>query len=86
MVTIPDATEVRSPYFDFLVFIARAQYRDPLHLLLEYIMKVSATVSYHHLNSNMAQRAPDCHMAVVHDDDLERVLRVGNSTVSEDRE
>ena len=32
----------------------------------------------------MAQRAPDCHMAVVHDDDLERVLGVGDSTVRED--
>ena len=53
MVTTPSATEVRLLCFDFLVFIARAQYRDPLHLLLECITKVSATVSYHHLNYNV---------------------------------
>jgi hypothetical protein len=32
------------------------------------------------------QRAPACDMAVVHDDDLERILGVGDRTVSEDRE
>ncbi|KAH9170393.1 hypothetical protein EDB89DRAFT_1301200 [Lactarius sanguifluus] len=34
------------------------KYRDPLHVLLEYI----------------AKQAPDCDMALVHDDDLERIL------------
>ena len=33
----------------------------------------------------MAQREPDCDMAVVHDNDLGRVLGAGDSTVSEDR-
>jgi len=44
------------------------EYRDPLHLLLEYI----------------TTRAPDCDMAVVHDDDLEQILRVGDRTSLED--
>ncbi|KAH9165393.1 hypothetical protein EDB89DRAFT_304379 [Lactarius sanguifluus] len=36
--------------------------QDPLHVLLEYI----------------AKRAPHCEMALVHDNDLERILRVGD--------
>ncbi|KAI9448133.1 hypothetical protein H4582DRAFT_65681 [Lactarius indigo] len=44
------------------------EYRDPLLVLLDYI----------------AQRAPHCDMALVHDDDLERILGVGDRTVSED--
>ena len=28
------------------------------------------------------QQAPDCDMALVHDDDLERILRMGDGTVS----
>ena len=28
--------------FDFLVFIVRSKYHDPLHVLLDYIAKVSA--------------------------------------------
>ncbi len=31
------------------------------------------------------QRAPHCDMALVHDDDLDRILAVGDRTVSEDR-
>ncbi|KAH8998274.1 hypothetical protein EDB86DRAFT_3076119 [Lactarius hatsudake] len=38
------------------------EYRDPLHVLLEYI----------------AKSAPHCDMALVHDDDLERILGVGD--------
>jgi hypothetical protein len=32
----------------------------------------------------MVQRMPDCDMALVHDDDLEQILRVNNGTVSKD--
>ncbi len=32
----------------------------------------------------MLQRAPHCDMALVHDDDLDRILAVGDRTVSED--
>ncbi|KAH9021279.1 hypothetical protein EDB83DRAFT_2431738 [Lactarius deliciosus] len=42
----------------------RSKYRDPLHILLDYI----------------AKRAPGCDMAVVHDDDLERILGVGDGS------
>ncbi|KAI9441134.1 hypothetical protein BJY52DRAFT_504602 [Lactarius psammicola] len=38
------------------------EYRDPLHVLLDYI----------------AERAPHCDFVLVHDDDMERVLRVGD--------
>ncbi|KAH9038288.1 hypothetical protein EDB84DRAFT_1437254 [Lactarius hengduanensis] len=38
------------------------EYQDPLDVLLEYI----------------AKRAPHCEMALVHDDDLERILGVGD--------
>ncbi|KAH8998264.1 hypothetical protein EDB86DRAFT_825160 [Lactarius hatsudake] len=44
------------------------KYRDPLHVLLEYI----------------AKQAPDCDMALVHDDDLERILGAGDRPVSEE--
>ena len=30
------------------------------------------------------QQAPHCDMALVHDDDLERILLVGDGTVSDD--
>ncbi|KAI9450278.1 hypothetical protein BJY52DRAFT_1215556, partial [Lactarius psammicola] len=40
------------------------EYRDPLHVLLDYI----------------AQQAPHCDMALVHDDDLERILGVSDRT------
>ncbi|KAH9066169.1 hypothetical protein EDB87DRAFT_1589299, partial [Lactarius vividus] len=40
------------------------KYQDPMHVLLEYI----------------AKQVPDCDMALVHDDDLERVLRAGDRT------
>ncbi|KAH9162082.1 hypothetical protein EDB89DRAFT_670414 [Lactarius sanguifluus] len=40
------------------------EYRDPLHVLLEY----------------MSEEAPDCDFVLVHDDDLERILRVSNGT------
>ncbi|KAI0248894.1 hypothetical protein BJV78DRAFT_1232297 [Lactifluus subvellereus] len=43
------------------------KYRDPLHLLLDYIAEV---------------RAPDCDMVLVHDDDLERIEGIGDGTVS----
>ncbi|KAI9456876.1 hypothetical protein BJY52DRAFT_536751 [Lactarius psammicola] len=39
-------------------------YRDPLHVLLEYI----------------AERTPNCDLVLVHDDDLDRLRRVGNGT------
>jgi hypothetical protein len=32
------------------------------------------------------QQAPNCDMALVHDDDLERILRIGDGTVSKDHE
>ena len=34
------------------------------------------------LTWTVPQRAPDCELALVHDDDLERILGVGNGTVS----
>ncbi|KAH9066175.1 hypothetical protein EDB87DRAFT_1732214 [Lactarius vividus] len=41
------------------------EYQDPLHVLLEYI----------------AERAPhNCDLALVHDDDLDRILRAGDRT------
>lgn len=68
----------------------RLKYRDPLHILLEYIAKVSALhVMFRFVTVLIpprVQRAPACDMAVVHDDDLERILGVGDRTVSEDRE
>ena len=32
----------------------------------------------------VVQEAPNCDMALVHDDDLERILRTGDGTVSKD--
>ncbi|KAH9031012.1 hypothetical protein EDB85DRAFT_1389381 [Lactarius pseudohatsudake] len=40
------------------------KYKDPLHVLLEYI----------------AERAPDCDLVLVHDDDLDRLCRTGDGT------
>ena len=71
--------------FDFLVFIVRSKYHDPLHVLLDYIAKVSADVPFVFIFVTIliltwtVQRAPDCDMALVHDDDLERILEVGSS-------
>ncbi|KAI9445965.1 hypothetical protein H4582DRAFT_2163098, partial [Lactarius indigo] len=38
----PVVAKVRLLFFGFPVFMARSKYRDPLHVLLEYIAKVSA--------------------------------------------
>ena len=66
----------------------RSKYRDPLHVLLEYIASVS--VMFHNVTALISympwtmQQAPHCDMALVHDDDLERILLVGDGTVSDD--
>jgi hypothetical protein len=64
----------------------RLKRRDPLHVLLDYIATVSAAsamFSSHDDVNLYAQRAPGCHMALVHDDDLVPILGVGDVTVSE---
>ena len=65
----------------------RSKRRDPLDVLLEYIATVStADTCRVSLRDDViywtVQRAPSCDMALVHDDDLARILKVGEGTVS----
>ncbi|KAH8993421.1 hypothetical protein EDB92DRAFT_401933 [Lactarius akahatsu] len=63
----PDARgDDPEPEMELVSIPSITESRDPLHVLLDYI----------------TTRAPDCDMALVHDDDLERILRVGDGTVS----
>lgn len=62
---------------------------DPLHVLLKYIANVSAACimpTLHYVTTLIltltVQRAIECHLALVHDDDLERILEMGDGTVS----
>ena len=54
----------------------RLKYQDPLHVLLQYIEEVSILVILYcayPITTDVKQRAPDCDMALVHDDDLARI-------------
>ena len=59
----------------------RSKRQDPLHVLLEYIATVSTDTCYIFtlILTWTVQRAPsDCDMALVHDDDLVRILEDEN--------
>lgn len=63
-----------------------SKYRDPLHILLEYIAEVS-TVNLLSLRSILIiwaeQSAPDdCDIVLVHDDDLALLDGFGDDSVS----
>ncbi|KAH9179803.1 hypothetical protein EDB89DRAFT_517062 [Lactarius sanguifluus] len=58
----------REPEMEVVPIAGVTEYRDPLLVLLDCV----------------AQRAPQCDMALVHDDDLEQILGVSDRTVSED--
>ncbi|KAH9163728.1 hypothetical protein EDB89DRAFT_482398 [Lactarius sanguifluus] len=61
----PDRENDRGPEKKVVSIPGFTEYQDPLHVLLKHI----------------ANHAPDCDMALVHDDDLERIMGVGDSTV-----
>ena len=67
----------------------RSKCRDPLHVLLEYIATVSVADDFHYATTlilmRSVQRAPNCDMALVHDDDLVQILGAGDGTVSKGR-
>ena len=63
----------------------RSKRQDPLHVLLEYIATVSAAgicYIFTLILTWTVQRAPDCDMVLVHDDDLARILQAGDGNVS----
>ncbi|KAI9435634.1 hypothetical protein BJY52DRAFT_1389651 [Lactarius psammicola] len=63
----PDPSEHDSePELEVVSIPRYTKYRDPLHVLLEYI----------------AKQAPGCKFALVHDDDLDRLRRVSDGAVS----
>ncbi|KAF8477776.1 thioredoxin-like protein [Russula ochroleuca] len=55
------------PDLEVVSIPATSKYRDPLQILLDYI----------------AERAPDCDMFLIHDDDLKRIDGIGNGTSPE---
>ncbi|KAH9072147.1 hypothetical protein EDB83DRAFT_2571938, partial [Lactarius deliciosus] len=57
----------RDPEMELVPIPSVTECRDPLHILLEHI----------------AVRAPDCDMALVHDDNLVQILGVGDRTALE---
>ncbi|KAF8263058.1 hypothetical protein EI94DRAFT_1704292 [Lactarius quietus] len=62
----PDPSGNDEPETKVVSIPSVTDYRDPLHVLLEYI----------------AERAPHCDLVVVHDDDLERIMRVGDPSLT----
>ena len=62
------------------------KYRDPLHLLLEYIAEVSITGrclrTIHPISTRTSQQVSDCDMVIAHDDDLVAIDGLGHDTVS----
>ena len=87
---IGDSAEVRTLFLALLpqiLILMRSKHRDPLDLLSEYIAKVSTMnlclFDSDHVNlSRNVQRAPSCDMVLVHDGDLEGILRGLDRTVS----
>ena len=64
-----------------------SKYRDPLRVLLDYIAEVRSCILplpriHIDLNVITAQRAPDCDMFLIHDDDLQTIDGIGDDTVS----
>ena len=65
-----------------------SKYRDPLHVILEYITEVRAvcmrlTIPLHvWCLSYYIQERPGCDMAIVHDDDLAQLDLLGDGVVS----
>ncbi|KAH9032026.1 hypothetical protein EDB85DRAFT_2089383 [Lactarius pseudohatsudake] len=56
---IPRVTKVRLLFFDFLLFIVRLKYRDPLHELLEYIAKVSSVDAISSIRDHVGSNVDD---------------------------
>jgi hypothetical protein len=93
VISIPANTQVKdsvrlwslSPGSDDLKF------RDPLHLLLDYIAEVSNTnlvfflcyLQIRLILTWIMQQATDCDSVLVHDDDLGRIGGLGDNSVSE---
>jgi hypothetical protein len=83
LIPLPTATTVKHSYFISvsMLLLNFSQYRDPLHILSEYIAKVGgedwACVLIVCVSDQIltwaAQQAPDCDMVLIHDDDLAQI-------------
>jgi hypothetical protein len=85
VISIPAVSKVKNPLRTFSVFSDVSKYRDPIHLLLEYIADVSTSVlSFLPTILTWAvQQASDCDMVLAHDNDLLAINGIGDDTVSE---
>ena len=90
VVSIPAAPKVKvSLFFSPFKFIEVSKNRDPLHMLLDYIVEVRHTGLASYLRcvctsiiTWTTQRAPDCDMFLIHDDDLKSIDGIGDGAVS----
>jgi hypothetical protein len=67
VISVPSVSEVRTLILTLPPSCMPFKYQDPLHVILDYIIK----------------QAPLCDIAVVHDDDLKRILEAGDSASPE---
>jgi hypothetical protein len=88
VVLVPSITEVRLLRAFLTAYSSYMGLKnpDPLHVLLEYIANVSSAWLYQLSTADYltrtVQQAKDCHLALVHDSDLEQILGEGDVSVS----
>ena len=90
VISIPGITQVKSSVRIFFAISDISKFRDPLHLLSDYIAEVGTTCllsclysSYMCLISTaVMQQASDCDKILIHDDDLLMIDGIGHETVS----
>jgi hypothetical protein len=86
LISIPTVPKVRA----LLAFSSRhlklSKYRDPLHVILEYIAEVRAVHKTYFLSARLVliwtQERPNCDTVIVHDDDLALLDLLGDGAVS----
>ena len=92
VISIPGVTQVKSSVRDFSVISDTSKFRDPLHLISDYIAEVGTTCllscpysSYMRLilTAMIMQQASDCDKILIHDDDLLMIDGIGHDTVRE---
>ena len=85
VISIPAITKVKDPVRLFSVLSDFSKYRDPLHLLQEYIAEVRCLFLLPAVRPILTwtmQRASDCDMVLTHDDDLVTIEGLGHDAVS----
>jgi hypothetical protein len=72
LISIPGDTQVNVTISHFQSFSDFSKYQDPFYTLLKYIAMVSVLEPHLRIRDiQVAQQAPDCDLALIHDNDLQ---------------